>query len=170
MEPIYEMTLYPDLYRNTSWGVHPWKELEPYWADALDLIENRDAFARSWDIDFVQPLNWDGEFETIKHIECYRPYKSHDVEPYLGVIHLEKKNLDPDFDFMRFGLIPWAGAIYNKNYTTFCVIKDTEQDLYDLIYSLDQSFVEVEPEIEPLDIDSEAEPENQEFAAESENA
>ena len=96
MELIYELTQYPDLYRNTSWGVHTWEELEPYWADALDLIDNRDAFARSWDIDFVQPLNWDGEFETIKHIECYRPYKSHDVEPYLGVIHLEKKNLKGD--------------------------------------------------------------------------
>lgn len=153
MEPIYVMTQYPDLYKNTNWGIHPWDELEAHWSDALDLIDNRDAFARSWDIDFVQPLSWDGEFSVIKHIECYRPYKSHDVEPYLGVIHLEKQILDPDFDYMRFGLIPWAGAIYNKDYVTYCVVKNTEQDLYQLIESLDKTFVIVEPEIQPLEIE-----------------
>lgn len=134
MKPlISELTNNEKLFKDTNWGVQYWGELGLDWRDTLDIVDSRDAFEKAYDLEMKQPIVWDGAFKRIKHIEVYRPYKEAGVPPYVCCISVKGVDSLPGFSKVD--------PLYNKKHNSFVAVKNTEQELYDLILRADKSLI-----------------------------
>lgn len=130
IEPICEQLDNCELYRPTYWGSKPWTEHTDQWRHALQFMESRDDLARRYNLEYYQPIQWDGEFENIQRVEVYRPYKEVGVPSYIAVIGV-------DGDISDYADKWEQGFFFDELLDVYTVERDSEQKIYNVLKELD---------------------------------